>query len=448
MKSRFFSTLLFFVLLLFALNLQGDVSYKQEPMITSFPLTFTKYIDILSEEVSWRHGNMAHVAVSAELEGLGYAFATLKNVYLMGKGSRAVYGNPEKFSFGTKDHNGHGSWESGTNWASAIRKVEIPAKAKDGDSWSWGAGGLSEISPTQYEWRESTSWGVNISIPKGITGRYTTTGSWGEGSLPVMTATAKSGTHTLEVKHICRECNVSGKTAAEIGGKSKHEKITCPEPNCSVKYHKCSTPWNHEVCSACGDRKCDGDDHSVCSGCGSYKCTVSDTSSCDAGTCNGIVTDNTPNCPDCTAHCSSPCRCTNSGTCNGSVSYHVCGEHETTVSGDHSLQASCTSTDANGNSCTVTNFYACDNHSHVYPATPPSTPTPTPPPPTPPTPTLVTCSACNVLYDPNSTSAVNLHRVRTCRFSECRQTWQRCQSSAPICNKPYRKRNGLSCSAE
>ena len=148
-------------------------------------------------------------------------------------------------------------------------------------------------------------------------------------------------------------------------------------------------------------------------------------------------TDGTPNCSDCTTHCSPPCLCSNSGTCNGTVSYHACGVHETTVSGDHSLQASCSSTDANGNSCTVTNFYACDNHSHVYP-----------PPPPPPTPTLVTCSACNVPYDPNNTSAVNLHRVRTCRFSECRQTWQRCQNSAPICNKPYRKRNGLSCSAE
>ena len=30
--------------------------------------------------------------------------------------------------------------------------------------------------------------------------------------------------------------------------------------------------------------------------------------------------DATPNCSDCTSHCSSPCRCTNSGTCNGTVS--------------------------------------------------------------------------------------------------------------------------------
>ena len=105
-------------------------------------------------------------------------------------------------------------------------------------------------------------------------------------------------------------------------------------------------------------------------------------------------TDGTPNCPDCTAHCSSPC--------NGSVSYHACGVHETTVSGDHSLQASCTSTDANGNSCTVTNFYACDNHSHVYPTPPP-----------PPTPTLVLCSACNGTYDPNNASEKSQHTYQT-----------------------------------
>ena len=93
-------------------------------------------------------------------------------------------------------------------------------------------------------------------------------------------------------------------------------------------------------------------------------------------------------------------------------SYHACGEHETSVSGDHSwgtapcgdathtgylcqinasdhewvyetcsslhahyecdgtdhsLQASCSSTDSNGNSCTVTNFYACVSHTHSYP---------------------------------------------------------------------------------
>ena len=42
----------------------------------------------------------------------------------------------------------------------------------------------------------------------------------------------------------------------------------------------------------------------------------------------------------------------------------------------------------------MTNSYACDNHSHVYP-----TPTPTP------TPALVSCSRCGVSYDPNSSEA-------------------------------------------
>ena len=65
-------------------------------------------------------------------------------------------------------------------------------------------------------------------------------------------------------------------------------------------------------------------------------------------------------------------------------SYHTCGVHETSVSGthsaagcgvsghyvcdgsDHSLQASCTTTNASGQYCTVSSFYACQSHTHVY----------------------------------------------------------------------------------
>ena len=65
-------------------------------------------------------------------------------------------------------------------------------------------------------------------------------------------------------------------------------------------------------------------------------------------------------------------------------SYHTCGVHETSVSGthsaagcgvsghyvcdgsDHSLQASCTTTNASGQYCTVSSFYACQTHTHVY----------------------------------------------------------------------------------
>ncbi len=150
-------------------------------------------------------------------------------------------------------------------------------------------------------------------------------------------------------------------------------------------------------------------------------------------------------------------------------SYHACNVHLTTVSGDHSLQSSCSSSNANGN-CTVTSFYACDSHTHAYP-TPPPTPTPPPPPePTPPPPTTVacgaaswtgctasvssrtehkipSCSGCGNRYWTCSASASNHTDVKTCRYSECRQQWKKC-ASAPVCNKPYRKRNGLKCWAQ
>ena len=42
-------------------------------------------------------------------------------------------------------------------------------------------------------------------------------------------------------------------------------------------------------------------------------------------------TDNTPNCQDCTTHCSSPCSCTNSGTCNGTVAAPPPPEPEPTL---------------------------------------------------------------------------------------------------------------------
>ena len=125
-----------------------------------------------------------------------------------------------------------------------------------------------------------------------------------------------------------------------------------------------------------------------------------------------------------------------------SPSYHACSVHETTVSGDHSLQASCSSTDSNGNYCTVTSFYACDNHSHTYPA----------PPPPPSTPTMVTCDAGHSYRanHPNRSYLDNLHRTRTCRFSGCSNTWQACsiEGWSPLCNNPYRNRNGWNCGAQ
>ncbi len=44
-------------------------------------------------------------------------------------------------------------------------------------------------------------------------------------------------------------------------------------------------------------------------------------------------------------------------------------------------------------------------------------------------------------------SDVNLHITRTCRYSECGKSWERCSTvgGTPICDKPWRKQNGLRC---
>ncbi len=97
-----------------------------------------------------------------------------------------------------------------------------------------------------------------------------------------------------------------------------------------------------------------------------------------------------------------------------SGTFYECQPHQTFGCGhidlnsnasSHSLQASCTSTNTNGDSCTVTNFYLCQSHTHQYPA-------PT-----------ITCNGCS--------ATVNYKWVH----------WQRCSR----CNKAYYtcKPNGL-----
>ena len=44
---------------------------------------------------------------------------------------------------------------------------------------------------------------------------------------------------------------------------------------------------------------------------------------------------------------------------------HIYGIH---VKSSHARQASCPETNSNGDSCTVTDFYACQTHTHQYPA--------------------------------------------------------------------------------
>ena len=117
--------------------------------------------------------------------------------------------------------------------------------------------------------------------------------------------------------------------------------------------------------------------------------------------------------------------------------YHACGIHESSVSGDHSLQASCSQTNSNGDRCTVTNFYACQSHTHRYPA--PKKPDPPPKPKSAcpadswskcggSTSHAATCSAGHSYY---TCASQAWHKDRTC--TRCSQTYQDCTNSASAC---------------
>ena len=147
--------------------------------------------------------------------------------------------------------------------------------------------------------------------------------------------------------------------------------------------------------------------------------------------------DGTPNCPDCTSHCSSPCSCSTSGTCNGTMVTAACGVHtiEPGSSSEHSHRyiSSCSETE-NGNTCTNTSgYYACAPHSHTYPA-------------------MVSCAAGHSYREdhPNRSYLDNYHRTRECRFSGCSNSWQACVNgwTAPPCNNAYRKSKGWKCGAQ
>ncbi len=210
------------------------------------------------------------------------------------------------------------------------------------------------------------------------------TTNWSIGALAVNWGNPTSHTANWNISVTKTTENVScnnDKCTISVSTANEHEK---PHAGCNHLHYWCSSDdaEKHRLrtCdrrhgrsqAVCGEsyRKCDYDgvdvndpNYNRCRWGGFH----SEISSIESPVVSPTPADGTPNCPDCTSHCSSPCSCTNSGTCNGTVSYHACGNHETSVSGDHSLQASCSSTDSNGNSCTVTSFYACDGHTHSYP---------------------------------------------------------------------------------
>ena len=177
MKRRFFSTLLFSVLLLFALNLRGDISYTSQPSVGVANSSFTKYIDILTGAESWYRdwlNGIVTVYVSAGMDGVGQGQGTLTNISILGNSIGTYQSKPS--DAGTKDPNG--SWSSGMGSASAQYPASIPPDADEDASYLWSSGGYTVVWP--WEWHETTSWGVNINIPTGVSGSVHDDGWLGE----------------------------------------------------------------------------------------------------------------------------------------------------------------------------------------------------------------------------------------------------------------------------
>ena len=128
------------------------------------------------------------------------------------------------------------------------------------------------------------------------------------------------------------------------------------------------------------------------------------------------------------------------------------------VSGDYTFYVRIGYTDGTSvsphPSCTVSVSLPSSTETTTSTETPSSTPEPEP---------TTTCGGCSKTVSAagvhSATCAsghsywtckpydVKRHITRTCRFSECGKSWQRCMTGGvtPICDKPWRKQNGLRC---
>ena len=419
--------------------------------------------------------------------------------------------------------------------------LEGPNFDETAGTYEWTASGKVKIKPYTYGIRGSIGTGVSVSFGWSLDGSQEPTPFESEGTWVVEHRTFTYGAvdNRLSGQYRCEGC--SEKVSTQYA-----HRISCanPQHDTDTKYYFClqTKKWEHlyeEVCS-----------HGNCADTDVYRCTHTHNAPSPpdysedppppdiAGVCghnfqNSELTNHAPAIGSC-GHVYSPCTPGNHntwvhGSCPSLHAYYACqgssharqancsetdangntctvtnfypcdshthqfptttvtytcgihsgassgesSDHKTTISGwsgsfyecqphtnfscghtdlfanaaYHAPRSSCTQTNANGQSCTVTNFYDCAQHTHVYPA-----------------PTIscgrsgctqtvssstqhsATCASGHS-YWTCKPSDVKRHITRTCRFSECGKSWQRCMTGGvtPICDKPWRKQNGLRC---
>ncbi len=126
---------------------------------------------------------------------------------------------------------------------------------------------------------------------------------------------------------------------------------------------------------------------------------------------------------------------------------YPCGHTDLTANASNHAPKTCTQTNEHGDSCEATGLYKCQSHTCVYP------------------PPTISCgrSGCSQTvssatqhsatcasghpYWTCKPSDVNRHITRTCRYSACGKSWQKCMTggTTPICDVPWRKKKGLKC---
>ena len=205
---------------------------------------------------------------------------------------------------------------------------------------------------------------------------------------------------------------------------------TCGRTAYTCKTPDCSNDGNHLIDGACDRHKVKKSDTSAianhrrinqsCPGTYTYPsgttigCILYLTYECDRHSIHdfdpgsgtnpppeSLSSDETPNCSGCTSHCSSPCSCSESGTCNGTVAAPPPPPTPTppaTVSCGRSA-------------CTVSVSSA--NEHRLGPCG------------------ESTCGATSWSCGPYANWWQQQHRLRTCRRATCRQTWRNCSGGKP-----------------
>lgn len=148
--------------------------------------------------------------------------------------------------------------------------------------------------------------------------------------------------------------------------------VTCPDSKCGDSYWSCDS-YDYDEHRL---RTCTWERLPLGAPCGKSWRSCEYTPEKISGTQYSVRSPKCVTDPNGTRHCAengvktAPSNEDNTPDQNVPISpvYHSCGIHQTHESGNHSLQASCSETDSQGQYCTETNYYACQYHTHQYPA--------------------------------------------------------------------------------